>query len=563
MKLVRAMPVAAEAELEELRMLHALNRQVDSIIEESLREHASLTQTFHRLLPVVMREAGAQGVAVTTRNEELVEETFHTGDFGGVYPGTLLAGALGTRREGEGTVVSQELDVVGQPVGRIGLYLVGDHTGPEQAGHLERLLDTVAEQLDTVLMLVQTASEKQELILQLNRLLANPVFEVGMDQVVLALAQRVRVPGFLLVYRDALRPSVLHYRSYRNGHLEHESGEQPLPVLDAVLRAHGPELLARGDERLKRALGEPRMMEAVLIAGHMHSEPLGRILLWSGEEGFSSYTMDLVRVLASTLSQRLVDYNRERTHLSQFFSAEIIDELVQSPDYGTRYLTSRDEEVGILFADINGFTRLCEQLESPTRIGRFVDRWSARMVELLWRHGGVFDKMVGDCIIGLFGPPFFRSGRREHDGGDERGPGGAQHLRAGGDAGAGSGGGAEPGQHDVWAVRTEPGLHGLLDGDEPDGAAAIAGGLPGDAGDGLGEAGAGGKQGSAHPIPHLRPADGDAGEERGEAAAAPPARAAGLRNQNPSASPCSNPELSRSVAAVSRGARRTPRAASS
>ena len=414
MTVAHTTPVAtAESELEELRMLHALNREVDSLLEGCVRDRASLAQTFQRLLPLVLRETGAQGVAVTTRNEELVQETFHAGDFGGTYPGTLLASALGTRRAGEGTVVSQELDVVGQPVGRIGLYLVGDHTGPEQAGHLERLLDTVAEQLDTVLMLVQTASEKQELILQLNHLLANPVFEVGMDQVVLALAQRVRVPGFLLVYRDALRPSVLHYRSYRNGHLEHESGEQPLPVLDAVLRAHGPELLARGDERLKRALGEPRVMEAVLISSHLHSEPLGRILLWSGEEGFSSYTMDLMRVLASTLSQRLVDYNRERTHLSKFFSADTIDELLQSPDYGTRYLTSRDEEVGILFADINGFTRLCEQLESPVRIGRFVDRWSARMVELLWRHGGVFDKMVGDCIIGLFGPPFFRSGRRE------------------------------------------------------------------------------------------------------------------------------------------------------
>jgi len=413
MKQVQATPVAAEAELEELRMQQALNRQVDALLEECVRERMSLTQTFSRLLPLVLRETGAQGVAVTTRNEELLEETFHAGEFGGIYPGTLLADSLGTRREGEGTLVCQELDVVGQPVGRMGLYLVGDHTRPEQAGRLERLLDTVAEQLDTVLLLVHTASQKQELILQINHLLANPVFEVGMDQVVLALAQRVRVPGFLLVYRDALRPSVLHYRSYRNGHLEHESGEQPLPVLDAVLRAHGPELLARGDERLKRALGEPRVMEAVLIAGHLHSEPLGRILLWSGEEGFSSYTMDLIRVLASTLSQRLVDYNRERTHLSQFFSADVIDELLQSPDYGTRYLTSRDEEVGILFADINGFTRLCEQLESPTRIGRFVDRWSARMVELLWRHGGVFDKMVGDCIIGLFGPPFFRSGRKE------------------------------------------------------------------------------------------------------------------------------------------------------
>jgi adenylate cyclase len=409
----RATAVAAESELEELRMLHALNRDVDSLLEECLRDHCSLAQTFHRVLPAVLRQTGAQGLAVTTRNEELAEQTLHVGDFGGVFPGTLLTGPQGTRREGDGTLVSQELDVMGQTVGRIGLYLSGDHTRPEQAQRLERMLDTVAEQLDTVLLLVHAACEKQELILQLNHLLSNPVFEAGMDQVVLTLAQRVRVPGFMLVYRDAVRPSVLHYRVYRHGHLEHESGDKPSPALDALLREHGTELLTPGDERLKRALGEPRVMEAVLISGHLQSHQLGRILLWSGEEGFSSHTMDLVRVLASTLSQRLVDYNRERTHLSQFFSADTIDELLQSPDYATRYLASRDEEVGILFADINGFTRLCEQLESPSRIGRFVDRWSARMVELLWRHGGVFDKMVGDCIIGLFGPPFFRGTRRD------------------------------------------------------------------------------------------------------------------------------------------------------
>ncbi|HEX5750954.1 MAG TPA: adenylate/guanylate cyclase domain-containing protein [Archangium sp.] len=409
----RTTPEAAEAGLEELRLLHALNRAVDDLIEGCIRDQLSLARTFQRILPEVLKETGAQGIAVTTRNEELAEQTFHAGDFGGVFPGPLLAGPYGTRREGDGTVVSQTLDVMGQTVGHIGLYLVGDHTRPEHAQRLERMLDTVAEQLDTVLLLVHTASEKQELILRLNQLLANPVFEAGMDQVVLTLAQRVRVPGFLLVYRDAVRPSVLHYRAYRNGHLEHDSGDKPSAELDGLLRAHGAELLQPGEERLKRVLGQPRVMEAVLISGHVRSEQLGRILLWSGEEGFSSHTMDLVRVLASTLSQRLVDYNRERTHLSKFFPAEAIDELLQVPDYAARYLVGRDEEVGILFADLNGFTRLCEQLESPARIGRFVDRWSDRMVELLWRHGGVFDKMVGDCIIGLFGPPFFRSGRRE------------------------------------------------------------------------------------------------------------------------------------------------------
>jgi len=401
-----------DSEFEELRLLHALTRRVDELLEESLREHASLARTFQRVLPRVLRETGARGIAVTTRDEELNERTFHAGDFAGAAPDAWLRDAPNrTRRHGEGTSVSQELDVAGQRVGRIGLYLEGDHTGPGQARRLERLLDGVAEQLDTVLLLVHTACEKQELILRLNQLLANPVFEVGMDQVVRTLAERVRVPGFLLVYRDAVRSSVLHYRAYHDGELALDSGDRPSEALDGLVRAHGPELLAPGDNRLKRALDGARVVEMVLIAGPRHNEPLGRILLSSGEEGFSSYTMDLVRVLASTLSQRLMDYNRERVHLSQFFSTETIDTLVQIPDYASRYLTSRDEEVGILFADINGFTRLCEQLETPARIGGFVDRWSARMVALLWKHGGVFDKMVGDCIVGLFGPPFFQSGR--------------------------------------------------------------------------------------------------------------------------------------------------------
>lgn len=409
----RTAPETPGSELDELRQLHALNSLVDSLIEESMLEHASLARTFQRVLPAVLRETGAQGLAVSTRNEELVEQTFHAGDFGPHAPEALLKGEFGTRKAADGTWVSQQLDVSGQAVGRMGMYLVGDHTRPAQARHLERLLDTVAEQLDTVLMLVQDAHEKQQLILQLNQLLANPVFETGMDQVVQTLARRVRVPGFLLVYRDAVRHSVLHYRAYRDGQLEHDSDDRPSAALDALVREHGPGLLQREDVRLKHALGEPRVLEAVLISGLLNSEPLGRILVWSGEAGFSSTTLDLVRVLASTLSQRLMDYNRERAHLSKFFSAETTDKLVQVPDYATRYLTGRDEEVGILFADINGFTRLCEQWETPARIGRFVDAWSARMVELLWKHGGVFDKMVGDCIIGLFGPPFFQATRRE------------------------------------------------------------------------------------------------------------------------------------------------------
>ncbi|GHG68617.1 adenylate/guanylate cyclase domain-containing protein [Comamonas sp. JC664] len=393
--------------LEEYKALRTLHRAVDDLLEESLRERETLTRTFQRCFPPVLSLTGAKAVAITTRDEELVEQTWSEGDWSDRHPGALLAESTGVRRLGADTLVSQPLDVAGSRVGTFGLLFPGDVTAPVPSARLLRMLDTVAEQLDTVLCLVHTASEKHQLILQCNRHLSNPVFEAGMDLAVLTLSQHVRLPGFLLLYRDAVQPHVLHYRTYRSGHLEFESGEQPHAGLEAAIRQHGPRLL-QGEEAALRPLFTGRTTEAVLISGAAAQGPLGKIVVWN-DEGFSTYAMDLIRVLASTLSQRLQDYHRERIHLSQFFPNAVIDALLQDPAYA-QHLRAQDQEVGILFADINGFTRICEQgFDSPRSIGRFVDEWSQRAVGCIWEHGGVFDKMVGDCVIGLFGPPFFKN----------------------------------------------------------------------------------------------------------------------------------------------------------
>ncbi|WP_224370165.1 adenylate/guanylate cyclase domain-containing protein [Hyalangium versicolor] len=408
MKASYALP--AEPSLEELRSLRHLHRTLDELLEESLKERESLHQTFDRCLPRILELTGARAIAVTTRNEELAEQTWTEGPWGERHSSILLEEANGVRPLEDGTVVTQPLDVVGTQVGSIGLFFAGDHTGVKESARILRILETVAELLDTVLCLVHTAAEKQQLLLQCNQLLSNPVFEVGMDQAVLALAQRVRLPGFLLLYRDAVRPQVLHYRTWRHGHLEYESTERPGPHLERLIQKHGPELLNRVDGSLRQLFGQARgrTSEVVLISGASSSEHLGKIVLWS-DEGFSAYTMEIVRLLASGLSQRLLDYNRERIHLSQFFRSSTIDELLRDPAYAN-HLRAQDQELGILFADINGFTRICEQgFDSPKSIGRFVDEWSAHVVGSIWECGGVFDKMVGDCVIGLFGPPFFET----------------------------------------------------------------------------------------------------------------------------------------------------------
>jgi adenylate cyclase len=402
----------ADLTLDELKHLRRVSRRLDDVLEESLKARENLRQTFRRSFPVLLELTHANGIVISTLDEELQTSIFHHGDFGGIFPGTLLAGARwGVRKLDDGsTFVSQQLDLVGTPMGAIGLRLAGDQQA--DAKRLLRLLDAVAEQLDTVLAQIQTAAEKHQMLVAINHQLSNRVFEVGMDAAVRALCERVKLPGFLLVYRDAVEAARVHYRLYTFGQLTSASNGKPDARLEEAIRQHGPSLVTQNDHHLRLQLGEQRAVEAVLISGVTDAHSLGKIMVWSGTDGFSAYTMDLVRLLASTLSQRLIDYNRERIHLAQSFSPETIDQLLKDPDYQRANLTPRSEEVGLLFADINGFTRICEQvLERPERIGTFVDDWSEEAVRILHRHGGVFDKMVGDCVIGLWGPPLFTTSR--------------------------------------------------------------------------------------------------------------------------------------------------------
>lgn len=398
---------------DELRHLLSLGRKVDALLEESLRERDNLAQTFARAFPHWLSATGALAVAVRTPDEALEPQLFAEGDFGQEDPAALLERhPEGVHEVSGGRVfASQALDVAGRRVGTLALLHRASGRTPQA---LARELEAIAEELDTVLITLHTAAEKQSLVLSMNERLADPLFEQGLDGAVAALAQRVHFPGLVMVFRDVLRPSVLRYRSYVEGKLQYVSGERPWPELDAAIQRDGQKVILPSNQTVREVTGGRRVTEAVLIPGSQRNESLGKIVAITGPGGFSSFALDLLRILATALTQRLLDYNRERVHLSQFFGDDVIDELLREPDYARRFLSPREEEVAILFADINGFTRICERvLEAPTRIGRFVDRWSEGAVDILHRHGGVFDKMVGDCVIGLFGPPFFRQGRQE------------------------------------------------------------------------------------------------------------------------------------------------------
>ncbi len=56
----------------------------------------------------------------------------------------------------------------------------------------------------------------------------------------------------------------------------------------------------------------------------------------------------------------------------------------------------------MLFADIRGYTRLIETTPGPVVI-RLLDGYLAEMIEVIFRHQGTVEQLIGDEIVVLFG----------------------------------------------------------------------------------------------------------------------------------------------------------------
>jgi adenylate cyclase len=60
-------------------------------------------------------------------------------------------------------------------------------------------------------------------------------------------------------------------------------------------------------------------------------------------------------------------------------------------------------DIGVLFADVRGSTTMGEQ-STPTEFAGRLNRFYATATEVLIRHDGIIDKLIGDEVMGLFLP---------------------------------------------------------------------------------------------------------------------------------------------------------------
>lgn len=392
--------------LDALEAQQAIARAADDALELAQRDHLPLEQALQLLLPIVVNRTGAAGVWLQSFSEDL-----EVHDYG--YPdATVLegertpivarsaAGECYARTLGEGHVIAQPLDVAGEHFGTAALHFE-QRLSPARAHVVGGLLEVWCEVLDNYLASIARARRKHAVTMALSDALKSPVLDKGLDDALALLQEAVPFDQLVLVYQheQQMHQSALSYRLRGCSEPEHFA---------EVLSQGGGEFIAGGGDALRQCLGVVGGCEEVLIHSLQNSAPLGRLIVTSRFGDFNTYDRDLLERFADYLRQRIVDFNREWKRFNLVFSRPTVRKLLGSANYLEQHLKPRVEDVAMLFCDISGFTRISESvLKEPTKIGALIDGWGEAVVDLIWSHGGTFDKMVGDCVIALWGPPFF------------------------------------------------------------------------------------------------------------------------------------------------------------
>jgi len=110
-----------------------------------------------------------------------------------------------------------------------------------------------------------------------------------------------------------------------------------------------------------------------------------------------SITTSLVRTY-----QDLLELEKKRMNLSRYFSRGLAEHLVA--DDRMTGLGGQKKIVTVVFADITSFTTLLDSNPVEQVVG-VLNRFFETVVPVIFKHGGMLDKFLGDGVMAVFGIP--------------------------------------------------------------------------------------------------------------------------------------------------------------
>jgi adenylate cyclase len=110
-----------------------------------------------------------------------------------------------------------------------------------------------------------------------------------------------------------------------------------------------------------------------------------------------SITTSLVRTY-----QDLLELEKKRMNLSRYFSRGLAEHLVA--DDRMTGLGGQRKIVTVVFADITSFTTLLDS-NPVEQVVEVLNRFFETVVPVIFKHGGMLDKFLGDGVMAVFGIP--------------------------------------------------------------------------------------------------------------------------------------------------------------
>lgn len=160
------------------------------------------------------------------------------------------------------------------------------------------------------------------------------------------------------------------------------------------------------------------VIAAVLLARRV-ARPIKRLVELANDLGRRKFdrrveisTGDELETLGEAMHTAAVDLDASerklrseeaiRAQLGRYLPRSLV-ERITSRDEGIT-LEGRRRSVSVLFADIASFTALAER-EPPDKVVTLLNQLFTVLTEIVFRHGGTVDKLIGDCMMAFWGAP--------------------------------------------------------------------------------------------------------------------------------------------------------------